>query len=316
MSTKVKNQLKELQQSNFAKWSVSFWLVKRRIIQKTADYNILRVNIDQRLEKRFQGYLKQQLQNINFHVTQYDFNNADGDDTLFTIATEATDFAIVADAINAGFKNPIAKSYDELLGSWAYVVLFESAGKQLFAWRKISSDTQPKRVQSKDAAFFLNHKLVDVEDKEIFLIDPRYDFFVYEGTTFIANKRQFESSMNFREGMKANAEEVLLDFKQLKIFDDVEIIREFVGTNLHHLRKLSSIRKSAYYKESDYMKKLMEVSADEGWELKIVNGKIVVQPETVELLLKLLNNDRLRSPINNELFDSAAKAPVAKARNV
>ena len=56
--------------------------------------------------------------------------------------------------------------------------------------------------------------------------------------------------------------------------------------------------------------KLISVSKKERWELRIENGKIIVEAETVELLLKLLNNDRLRSPINNELFDSAAKAPV------
>ena len=47
-------------------------------------------------------------------------------------------------------------------------------------------------------------------------------------------------------------------------------------------------------------------------EQKVVNGKVVVEIETMELLLKLLNNDRLRSPINGELFDSAAKKTVAK----
>ena len=55
----------------------------------------------------------------------------------------------------------------------------------------------------------------------------------------------------------------------------------------------------------------MRVSREDGWELKIADGKIVVETETMELLLKMLNNDRLRSPINNELFDSAAKKTVA-----
>jgi hypothetical protein len=116
--------------------------------------------------------------------------------------------------------------------------------------------------------------------------------------------------MNFREGMKANGEEVLAAFEQLAIFDGIELIKEFVGTNLHHLRKLSSIRKAGYYKQPDYMKKLIAVSKKEKWELKIVKGKIVVEEETVGLLLKLLNNDRLRSPINDELFDAAVKASV------
>uniref|UniRef100_UPI0023B1DA42 DUF4868 domain-containing protein n=2 Tax=Citrobacter TaxID=544 RepID=UPI0023B1DA42 len=286
------------------------WLVKRKISQKNAHYDVLRVKTDKKLQKRFHGYIRQQLQHKDFHLTPYDFNNADGDDSLFTIDTAVTDFVKVAEKIENGFKSPFAQSYDELLNSWAYISLFEKGDKRLFAWRKINSDIQPKKVRSKNAVFFQNHRLVDIEDKEVFLIDPTYDFFVYDGTTFIANKKQFESSMNFREGMKANGEEVLSDFTSLNIFDNVEIIREFVGVNLHHLRKLSSIKKSGYYKQPDYIQKLIRVNKKEKWELKITNGKIIVEKETVELLLKLLNNDRLRSPINDELFDSAAKAPV------
>ena len=41
-------------------------------------------------------------------------------------------------------------------------------------------------------------------------------------------------------------------------------------------------------------------------------GKIVVEEETMDLLLKLLNNDRLRSPINDEVFDSSAKKAVSQ----
>lgn len=187
----------------------------------------------------------------------------------------------------------------------------------MYAWKKISSDTDPKKAKSKDAAFFMNHKLMDLDDREVFVIYPNYDFFVFEGTTFIANKRQFEISMNFREGMKSNGEEVLSAFTELELFDGdgIEVIRDFVGTNLHHLRKLSSIRKAGYYMQPDYMEKLKKVSKREKWELKIKGDKIIVEVETVELLLKLLNNDRLRSPINDELFDSAAKALVKKKVN-
>jgi hypothetical protein len=39
----------------------------------------------------------------------------------------------------------------------------------------------------------------------------------------------------------------------------------------------------------------------------------VVEEETIELLLKLLNNERLRSLINNETFDAAVKALVKKS---
>lgn len=306
-----RQRLKEIKSLDLDGWSVGFWLVKRKMSRKTARYEVLRVNTDARLQQRLRGYLHAQFQQPDFHVEPYDFNNADGDDVLFAIAADATDFAKVAAAIGEGFDNPHARSYQELLDAWAYVVLFEHRDRQLFAWRKINADTQPKKVKSKSATFFQAQKLIDIEEKEIFLIDPRYDFLVFDGAVLIANKRQFEISMNFREGMQANGEEVLKELEHLAIVSDVEVIRKYVGNNLHHLRKLSAIRKSAYYRQPGYMGKLVKINQQEKWGLKIEHGRIVVEEATVELLLTLLNNDRLRSPINDELFDSAVKAPVS-----
>lgn len=317
MNKAPKTLLNQIKLEDFATWHASFWLVKKHQAEKQSAYKTLRVNMDRKLQNRFKRYLKSQLQGKKFHLTEYDFNNADGDDALFTIGSEGTDFWKVQSAIDDGFEVPNVTEYSQLLGSWAYVILFEKDGKRLYAWKKVSSDTNPKKAKSRDATFFMDHKLVDLDDREVFVIYPNYDFFVFEGTTFIANKRQFEISMNFREGMKSNGEEVLSAFTELGIFhgNGIEVIRDFVGTNLHHLRKLSSIRKAGYYMQPDYIEKLKKVSKKERWELKIKGDKIIVEVETVELLLKLLNNDRLRSPINDELFDSAAKALVKKKVN-
>lgn len=309
MSTKTKRQLKEIKAEDFDGWFSSFWLIKKKS-SKEAPYSTFRVDVDQKLQNRFRRYLKQQLQGKEFHLAEYDYNNTDGDDALFTIDADTTDFSKVVAEIGKGFGNPKVSSHDELLKSWAYVILFEKDGRKLYAWKKISADTQPKKVAAKDLAFFLNKKLVDLDDKEVFMIYPRYDFFVYDGTTFIANKRQFESSMNFREGMKAKAIEVIEDFVRCGSFVNTERITKYVGDNLHHLRKMASILKAGYYKQPNYIQRMIAVSKEEGWELKVEDGKVVIEDETIELLLKLLNNDRLRSPINNELFDSAAKALV------
>lgn len=96
-TNKFKKQLKEIKATNFSEWSVSFWLVKRKISQKNAHYDVLRVKTDKKLQKRFHGYIRQQLQHKDFHLTPYDFNNADGDDSLFTIDTAVTDFVKVAE---------------------------------------------------------------------------------------------------------------------------------------------------------------------------------------------------------------------------
>jgi hypothetical protein len=306
---KTKNQFKEIKAEDFSGWSASFWLVKKKASKETP-YSTLRVDMDNKLQNRFRRYLKQQLQGKDFHLAEYDYNNADGDDALFTIDTDTTDFSKVIAEIGKGFSNPKVNSHDELLRSWAYVILFENNGRKLYAWKKVSADTQPKKAAAKDLAFFLNKKLVDLDDKEIFMIYPRYDFFAYDGTIFIANKRQFESSMNFREGMKAKAVQVIQDFINSGKFENTERITQYVGENLHHLRKMASILKAGYYKQPDYIQRMIAVSKKEGWKLNVKNGKVIVEDETIELLLKLLNNDRLRSPINNETFDAAAKARV------
>ena len=127
---------------------------------------------------------------------------------------------------------------------------------------------------------------------------------------FIANKKEFESSMNFREGMKDKANETIKELEDIGHFKSINLIKDYVGDNMHHLRKMASILKAGYYKQPGYIERMIEVSKEEGWVLKIEDGKIVIEEDTIELLLKLLNNDRLRSPINNETFDASAKAPV------
>lgn len=310
MSTAASRHLKKLKSVDFNGWEPTFWLVKRKTVQRHADYTVLRVDIDAKLKRRFRSYLKDQLQGRDFHLDEYAFINSDTDDVLLTLDADATDFPKVEAAIKQGFDNDRVKDYDQLLHSWAYVILFEHGSERLYAWRKINAMTDPKKAISRKATFFQNHRLEDVEDKQVFLIDPRFDFFVHQGITFIANKREFESSMNFREGMKANGEKVLGELGALKFLSDTDAIKTYVGDNLHHLRKLSSIQKAGYYTKPDYVASLMKVCVEEKWELKIVNRKIVVEEESIDLLLKLLNNDRLRSPINNELFDSSAKKSV------
>lgn len=311
MSDKAhKATIKAIKSIDLKPWAVNFWLIKRYMANHVAHYSVLRVNTDVKLQNRMKGYVANQLQGKDFHLAEYDFSNADGDDMLLTIATDATDFTKVEEAINAGFDNAIAQDYQELLNSWSYVVQLEHSNDSLYAWRKISTLNQPKQVQSRHATFFVEHKLVDVEEKQVFLIDPRFDFFVHGGLIFIANKKEFEISMNFREGMKAKAVEVIQNFNASGHFKNVDLIQTYVGDNMHHLRKMASILKAGYYQQPHYIERMIEVSKEEGWELKVDGGQVVVEEETIELLLKLLNNDRLRSPINNEIFDAAAKARV------
>ena len=116
--------------------------------------------------------------------------------------------------------------------------------------------------------------------------------------------------LNFREGMEKNRDTILAEFVVLKVFTDVEPIRKVVGENLHLLRKISSIQKSGYYKEKGFLDKLIKKNTEKGWNLKVEHGVIVVDESNVDLVLKLLNNERVESQINQEVFDAIVKKKV------
>lgn len=313
MSKKEGAKLKKLKALTLSKATTSFWVVKRKATKEAFTYSVLRVDIDSKLSRRLKEYMKSQFQDREVNLEAYDFNTADPDEKLLTLDSDSTDFTLVEKAIDSGFANARAKNYDELLDSWAYVVLFELDGQRVFAWRKINSLNSTRASMTRMPLIFVGQRLVDAEDKAVFMIDPRYDFFVFDGTIFVGHKAGFETSMNFREGMKEKGRELLAILETMGFLTDVLPIQEYVGSNLNHLRKLAAIKNAGYYSQPDYIAKLMQVVKSEKWQLKIENGQIVVEEGTIDLLLKLLNNDRLRSPINDEVFDSSAKKAVPRA---
>lgn len=150
--------------------------------------------------------------------------------------------------------------------------------------------------------------LMDLEQKEIFRIDGKVDFFSFNGCIFIANKKNFETALNFREGMERNRDEIVNDFKDLKIFADADEISRLVGDNVKRLRKLSQVKKAGYYKEIGFMKNLKRVNEEENWGIQYSeDGKLLVTENDIDTVLKVLNNDRLTSKINQENFDVDVK---------
>ena len=92
---------------------------------------------------------------------------------------------------------------------------------------------------------------------------------------------------------------------------DADQVGVLVGNNMRLLRRLSQVKKAGYYSNKDFMKKLRTTSDQEGWGLSYdSNGKLVVNEDSIELILKLLNNDRLTSKVNEENFDVDVKHPL------
>lgn len=312
MATKTAKKIAHLRRVDFKPWHATLWLVKRRLdVDKQAHYSVLRVDLERRLQTKLKKAVTDRIQGADYKLDEYDFLTADQDDRLLTVESKETDFVRIQTAVDKGAANKKAETYEDLLNSWAYVIKLEHDGGIVYAVRKINKLTRPVKLRAVDYLIFEDKKLVDLEDKKVFAIDTNLDFFVYDDTAFITNKKEFESVMNFRAGMERNRDKVLAELAALKIFSNVEPIRKSVGVNLHMLRKVSAIQKSGYYKDETFVTNLIKLNESEKWGLTIENGVIAVDENNVELLLTLLNNSRLKSPINQEVFDAAVKKKVA-----
>ena len=120
MSGKEAQRLKKLKTTDLAPWATSFWVVHRKPAQAPFVYNVLRVTIDKKLERRLKRYVKAQVQDREFRLEPYEFSNADPGESLLTLDSYTTDFTKVRNAIGQGFDNPHAKSHAELRACFAY----------------------------------------------------------------------------------------------------------------------------------------------------------------------------------------------------
>jgi len=311
MASKDQKLITELRKQDFKPWTLNLWLVKRKLVDKEASYTVLRVDVEPKLQRKLKNGVVERVQRKDYAVEDYSFETADQDDRVFTIDASETDFVAIQKEIQKGHDNEKANSFDDLLDSWAYVVTLKREEKQLYALRKINKLSKAKRVKSLSSLLFKNHMLIDLGEEQVFTIDTQVDFFEYEGRVFITNKKEFESALNFRKGMEENRDTVLSEFDTLGLFQDTEPIRQTVGTNLHFLRRVSAIKKSGYYKDKTFISKLIQLNSSEKWGLTIKDNKIVVTEKNVELVLTLLNNSRLKSPINDEVFDAQVKKKVS-----
>jgi hypothetical protein len=286
------------------------WLVKRKLTAGQASYSVLRVDIDDKLQTKLKTKITNKIQDKRYRCEEYSFVSADQDDCVLTIDIAETDFKMVQDEMAKGLDNPKVTTYDELLNSWGYVVELKGNNGTIYGFRKINSITRAKKVRSMTSLLFKDQFLIDLDEAMVFTIDMKVDFFAYNGTIFISNKKEFENALNFRKGMESNRDAVLTEFATLGIFNDVPMIARVVGINLNMLRKVSTIQKSGYYRNELFMRNLIKLNATEKWGLVVKNNQIVVTEENVGLILTLLNNSRLKSPINQEVFDATVKKKV------
>lgn len=305
---KLKNTFDEVKKQKWDTASVSLFVVKRKLVNRSAKYDVFHVNVDEALRKKIRSVAYRKINKANKAI-EYDFNTADTDDDFLGLPAKDTDLQSILDAMQGEAEPRSIENYESLLGSWMYIARLDIEGvPPLFSSRRVSDGWTTKKVKQLINMVFQNNMLVDIGEQEIFRIDGKVDFFSYNGTIFIADKNNFEAALNFRKGMERNRDEIVKEFESLHLFDNVAEISHLVGNNLRRLRKLSQVKKAAYYKDKNFLTNLKRVNEEEGWGIQYSDdGKLLVTEDDIETVLRVLNNDRLTSKVNSENFDVDVK---------
>ena len=228
-----------LKKLNWSTASVSFFVVKRKLILREAKYEVLHVNVNKDLARRLRDNVANKIDRSNTAL-EYDFNTADLDDDLLGLPTEDTDMQRIIDTLQGETGPPTVDQYQNLLGSWMYIARFDLDGQPpLFSARRVPDNWETKKVFQWINMVFQNNMLVSLDEQQVFRIDGKIDFFAYEATLFIVDKKNFETALNFREGMERNRDEIVKEFSNLGLFEDADAVSKLVGNNLHRLRRLS-----------------------------------------------------------------------------
>lgn len=308
----LKSVLQKAKRLRWEKATVSFYIVHRRLVNRAGQYLVAGVNIDQTLAKKIRTTVADRIQRSNT-VRIYDFNTSDLDDDVLAIETGATDFQPVIDLIGGDEDIPDVTNYEELIGSWMYIARLDLDGSPpLYAARKVAGGWTAKKVTQLVNAIFENNMLVDLDHKDVFRIDAHIDFFAFDDVLFVADKKNFETALNFREGMLRARDEIVKEFEQLGIFTNAGKIADMIGDNVTRLRRLAQVKNSGYYRDTKYLEALKRLNASEKWGLQYERGGTLTATDaTIEDILRLLNNDRLNSKINDEVFDVDVKHKLA-----
>lgn len=102
---------------------------------------------------------------------------------------------------------------------------------------------------------------------------------------------------------------------ELNIFTNLEVLTEKVGNNMRYLRKVSTIRNLGHYRNPEFLQKMQRLNEARGWSLNFENGQIALDDDSLDSVLSILQNKRLRSEFTEEDFDVESTKPVSANAN-
>jgi hypothetical protein len=293
---------------------VSLAIVREYKRQRVSQYNVQYVKIDTALENRLRNIVIRKIQVANT-FEPYEFDCPEPvEDQVRAINSDSTDFHRIFEILEP--LNPEENTIDdieELLKAKAYLIIVrDDNGIQAIGFKTLPENWKMKKNKGLIPLLFRENRFEDLEQENVFSISGTIDVIYHDEALFILSKKEFETGLNFRDGMLAKAEELYTELRTSNLLVNIEILTNKVGNNQRYLRKLATIKNLGYYQDATYLERLRQVSESANWGIEFQNGQIVITEDNLEAVLTVLQNKRLHSQLTEETFDvdSAKKLEV------
>lgn len=310
----MKQKFRALKKLDLQNADVSLAIIKEYKQNRESKYTVNYVQINPNLETRLRNIVIQKIDSANtFEDYTFDCPEPE-EDQVRVINYEETDFYRIFDQLqDLNPEEDVIDNVDELVKAKAYlIILRNNEGIQVVGFKILPENWKMKRDKGLISLLYKENRFEDLEEENVFSISSFVDLIYFDEALFILSKKNFESGLNFRNGMLAKAGELYQEFRKINLFINIEILINRVGNNQRYLRKIATIKNLGYYRDNGYLQRLKLINEQRNWGIEFQDGQIVISEEKLDDILTLLQNKRLHSELTDEIFDveSAKKLEI------
>ncbi len=286
---------------DYNKSTVQLWVFKKSVT--TAKFRAWHVRTDEDVEKLFRNTIKSETLRISETVTYSHVSQNNESSCLQHPLSESEGLIALLQAVDGPEAENTDAQLKQLKGAAGYLVKFQHDGETVYAIRKTAPTWRPAVRKKIINVIFKNGELSVVPD-ESFTFDSYFDFYCLNETIFVASKNAYETAVSDKAVYKKSFEDLVVDPQFISIFKDLEPLRNYVGQNSMHLRRMTVIQQKALYAQPEFSIRLRAVNDKRHWGIKFDNSeKIDVCKDTVRVVIQVLLDHRLLSEVTENTYD-------------
>lgn len=290
----------ELKNFNFLACDVFLWVFKKSTTVNK--FNAQYVRTDPDLEVSFKSMANIEIIRL-VEFSPYSYLAENHENGCLSAPILGSDFEFLKRQVDRPEPEHSVTGVKDLEGAEGYVVKFFHNGRTVYAVKKSSTTWKTAYPKKFINMVFRNGELSTAEDKS-FSIEKNFDFYCVNETAFVAQKRAFESVMQYKTGFAQAFVQLRQNAQFSGLFTDLQPLIVYVGTNSIQLRRMATIEKKNIYSAQTFLPNLQQVNIRHGWGLNFdpVSNKIVPCPQTAKMILEVLLDHRLMSEVTNHVY--------------